>query len=68
MSIVGFDDAPFARLLSPPLTTMSQDIEPMAMHAINILADVIQQRARPYEMTRPRLIIRQSAVPPLAQA
>ena len=66
MSIVGFDDAPFAQLLSPPLTTMSQDIEPMGMHAITILADILKRRERPYETTRPRLIVRQSAMPPIS--
>ncbi len=60
LSIAGFDDAPFARLLSPPLTTISQDIDAMAARAIDILADVIKGIAHPYQMTRPRLVVRQS--------
>ena len=60
VSIVGFDDAPFAALLSPPLTTISQGIEAMGARAIDRLADTIEGRDRAYEMTRPRLVIRQS--------
>lgn len=60
LSIAAFDDAPFAPLLSPPLTTMSQGIDIMAARAVDILADAIKGINRPYEMTRPRLVIRQS--------
>ena len=62
LSIAGFDDAPFAQLLSPPLTTMSQGIEAMAARAVAILADAIKGQVLNYEMTRPRLVVRQSAV------
>ncbi len=62
LSIAAFDDAPFAQLLSPPLTTMSQGIDAMAARAVDILADAIKGVNRPYEMTRPRLVIRQSTV------
>ncbi|MGN6209995.1 LacI family DNA-binding transcriptional regulator [Asticcacaulis sp.] len=63
LSIAAFDDAPFAPLLSPPLTTMSQGIDVMAARAVDILADAIKGVNRPYEMTRPRLVIRQSTAP-----
>lgn len=63
LSVAAFDDAPFAQLLSPPLTTMSQGIDAMAARAVDILADAIKGVSRPYEMTRPRLVIRQSTVP-----
>lgn len=62
LSIVGFDDAPFAKLLSPPLTTIAQSIDTMGTRAITILAEVIRGMERPYEMVKPRLVIRGSAV------
>jgi LacI family transcriptional regulator len=64
MTIVGFDDAPFARLLSPPLTTISQAIDTMASRAVDLLVDVIKTVERPYETVKPRLVIRSSAAPP----
>jgi len=64
MTIVGFDDAPFARLLSPPLTTISQAIDTMAERAVDLLVDVIKTVERPYETIKPRLVIRSSAAPP----
>lgn len=64
MTIVGFDDAPFARLLSPPLTTISQAIDTMAERAVDLLVDVIKTVDRPYETVKPRLVIRSSAAPP----
>ncbi|WP_443751117.1 LacI family DNA-binding transcriptional regulator [Asticcacaulis solisilvae] len=64
LTIVGFDDAPFAKLLSPPLTTISQAIDTMAARAIDILFDVIKAVERPYETVKPRLVVRASAAPP----
>lgn len=62
LSIVGFDDAPFAKLLSPPLTTIAQSIDIMGARAISILAEALRGVERPYETVKPRLVIRESAV------
>lgn len=61
LNIVGFDDAPFTRLLSPPLTTIAQTIDIMGTRAVTILADAIRKIERPYEMVKPRLVIRESS-------
>lgn len=61
MSIVGFDDAPFAALVSPPLTTIAQPIFAMAQKAADILVSGIKGEPIGYELTRPRLVIRNSA-------
>lgn len=44
LSIVGFDNAPFSRIISPALTTMDQSIEEMMRRAVTILA---QRRSAP---------------------
>ncbi len=61
LSVVSFDDAPFAALLSPPLTTIAQPIYAMAEKAADLLVAGIKGEHRPYELTRPRLIVRESA-------
>ena len=61
LSIVSFDDAPFAPLLSPPLTTVAQPVYAMAEKAADIIVARIKGDQLPYELTRPRLVIRESA-------
>ena len=61
LSIVGFDDAPFASLVSPPLTTVAQPIFAMAQKAADIIVAGIKGEPISYELTRPRLVIRGSA-------
>jgi len=63
LSIVGFDDAPFAGLLSPPLTTIAQPVYAMAQKMADLIVARIQGEQVPYELTRPRLVVRESARP-----
>jgi LacI family transcriptional regulator, galactose operon repressor len=42
LSLVGFDDMPFAALLSPPLTTVRQPIREMGEAGINFLLQLIK--------------------------
>ena len=61
LSIVGFDDAPFAGLLSPPLTTIAQPVYAMAHKAADLIVAGIKGDQVPYELTKPRLVVRASA-------
>ena len=61
LTIVGFDDAPFASILSPPLTTIAQPIYAMAQKAVDILMESIKGTPLPYELAHPRLVKRESA-------
>ena len=42
VSIVGFDDVPFARYLTPPLTTVRQDFEEMGRRSVDMLVEAIR--------------------------
>lgn len=42
VSIVGFDDIPFAALANPPLTTVGQPIRQLGEHAADLLLEVIE--------------------------
>lgn len=58
VSIVGFDDRPEARLMSPALTTLSV---PSAAAAASALGLVLGQSAEPLPAITPELIIRHSS-------
>lgn len=65
VSVVGFDDHPFAELWSPPLTTVAQDFAGMGRRGVDLLLAQIEGRARQRRsLDRPRLVIRDSAAPP----
>ena len=66
VSIVGFDDVPYARYLTPPLTTVRQDLDETGrravaqlLHAIEGVEDIIVRAA-----LAPELIVRESTAPP----
>jgi DNA-binding LacI/PurR family transcriptional regulator len=42
VSIIGFDDVPFARYLTPPLTTVRQDFEEIGQRSVDMLLDAIR--------------------------
>lgn len=42
LSVMGFDNQPICRQLSPPLTSMDFDVEQVARHAVSILETAIQ--------------------------
>ena len=70
VSIVGFDDVPFARYLTPPLTTIRQDFEEIGRRSVDMLLDAIggghDSHAR--AAITPELIVRDSTGPALSRA
>jgi LacI family transcriptional regulator len=52
LSLVGFDDMPFAALLSPPLTTVRQPIREMGEAGINFLLQLIKGEMKEMRVLR----------------
>jgi DNA-binding LacI/PurR family transcriptional regulator len=65
VSVVGFDDVPFARYLTPPLTTVRQDFEEIGRRSVHMVLDAIDGGRE--EVMRatitPELIMRESSAP-----
>lgn len=63
MAVVGFDDIPLARFVSPPLTTISVDIAELGRRAFDLFLEAASvrddQKPRP-EIVSTRLVIRES--------
>jgi DNA-binding LacI/PurR family transcriptional regulator len=65
LSVVGFDDLDFARVLEPPLTTVAADPEGLGATAFEALAAALAGGPVPSEQVLPvRLIVRGSTAPP----
>jgi LacI family transcriptional regulator len=65
LSIVGFDDIPFARYLTPPLTTASVPVTELGRHAWQRMWDLLNSRPPGHAIfLRPRIEKRGSAGPP----
>jgi LacI family transcriptional regulator len=65
LSVVGFDDLPLARWVSPPLTTVRQPLAEMGRAAAQILGELIEgtsPRSRRVELST-ELIVRESTAP-----
>ncbi|HET9897643.1 MAG TPA: LacI family DNA-binding transcriptional regulator [Streptosporangiaceae bacterium] len=65
LSVVGFDDLPAARWVSPPLTTMRQPLADMGRVAAEMLGDLIEDvplRSQRVELST-ELIVRESTAP-----
>src|SRR5690349_10369242 len=61
VAVVGFDDVPFARYLSPALTTVRAPIEEIGREAVRQLARLMQgTSAQPLTLMRTELVIRES--------
>jgi len=61
VSVVGFNDVPFARYISPPLTTIRAPIEDVGREAVGLLVKYIRQKHCESNMLLPtELVIRQS--------
>jgi LacI family transcriptional regulator len=74
ISIVGFDNIPFAALANPPLTTVGQPIRQLGEQAADLLLRVIEDgnavpddNAQPNVLLPNELIVRGSTAPPRAQ-
>lgn len=67
VSIIGFDDIPFARFFSPPLTTVRQDFKTLGKVCFAKLLELSNSSKTLPGLASPqaRLIIRESAGPPL---
>jgi LacI family transcriptional regulator len=66
LSIVGFDDLPVARWISPPLTTVRQPLTEMGHTAAAMLGDLIESKPLPTRRVElsTELIVRESTAPP----
>lgn len=66
MSVVGFDDIFFSKMLYVPLTSVALPIRQMGERAVQLLIERVANRELPRrcDVLEPRLIIRESTVPP----
>lgn len=66
LSVVGFDDMPFAPLLSPRLSTVRQPIDEMTARAVSLLMQWIRERKMPTDILSElpaQLVLRESTAP-----
>ncbi len=64
-SVVGFDDIYLAELVTPPLTTVHQDVHEKGRLAADLLIDQIEHGAKPARvLLQPELRVRASVGPP----
>ena len=67
VSVVGFDDVPFARYLSPALTTVRAPIEQIGREAVRQLTRLMSgERADALTLMRTELVVRESCGCPLS--
>jgi LacI family transcriptional regulator len=69
VSVIGFDDAPLAEMISPALTTMRQGLQDMAHSAVSLLLSRVTSGdgGQPVRKVLPTsLVIRDSTAPPCA--
>ncbi|MEI4472816.1 LacI family DNA-binding transcriptional regulator [Frigidibacter sp. MR17.24] len=64
VSVTGFDDIVWGRIVAPPLTTLRQDLPAIAEHAL----DVVTGRARGQRLAAVTLVVRGSTCPPSSPA
>jgi DNA-binding LacI/PurR family transcriptional regulator len=65
LSVIGFDDMDFARVLDPPLTTVALDGEQLGASAFELLeARMAGRRARRRVVLPAELLVRGSTAPP----
>jgi len=60
-AVVGFDDAPIAPLVSPPLTSVRQPLEVAARVLVRLLGDRIRGAPPEGVLIQPELVLRESA-------
>lgn len=67
ISIVGFDDIPFAEMADPPLTTVRQPFREMMGSVVSLLIDRLQganDEPATHRTVEPELVVRASTAPP----
>jgi LacI family transcriptional regulator len=69
MSVVGFDDAPLAEMVSPALTTIRQPLQEMAQTAVSLLLSRIagENGQAQRHVLRTELVVRDSTAPPSSE-
>lgn len=67
LSVVGYDDSPLIAFTDPPLTTVRQPVQAMAVAAVRALIDEIDGHAAPHSeyVFRPELVVRASTAAPV---
>ena len=69
VSLMGFDDIPYAAFMNPPLTTMRQDFPELGRRAIELLAAAMEgQRTLRPDVLVPTLVKRSSTSSPSSSA
>jgi DNA-binding LacI/PurR family transcriptional regulator len=70
VSIIGFDDVPFARYLTLPLTTVRQDFEELGQRSVHLLVDAIRgvDDSRVQAAITTELVVRGSTAPAVIRA
>jgi len=69
VSIIGFDDVPFARYLTPPLTTIRQDFDEIGRRSVDLLLSGMRGEDAPTRAAiTPELVVRDSTAPALTRA
>ena len=63
VAVVGFDDIPMARYLTPPLTTVHRSIDEIGEGAAEAMIDLIEGRTPRAKVPSPTLAIRESTRP-----
>jgi DNA-binding LacI/PurR family transcriptional regulator len=64
VSVVGFDDLPFAKVFSPPLTTIAIDPEELGGRAFELLAELMDGGSPKGVVLPVSLLVRGSTAPP----
>ncbi|ONI66854.1 LacI family transcriptional regulator [Kribbella sp. ALI-6-A] len=65
LSVVGYDDAPMMEFTDPPMTTVRQPVQAMALAAVQSLLDEVTGHSTPRTefLFRPELVVRNSTGP-----
>jgi DNA-binding LacI/PurR family transcriptional regulator len=66
LSVVGFDDLPFAKVFEPPLTTIAIDPEELGASAFELLAALMEGEEPAGRVLPVELVVRGSTGPPPA--
>ncbi|WP_433169262.1 LacI family DNA-binding transcriptional regulator [Kribbella sp. CA-247076] len=66
LSVVGYDDAEVAGFLSPPLTTVRQDLDGVGRHCVSVLLSSMRGDKLDWStrLLAPELVVRASTAPP----
>jgi LacI family repressor for deo operon, udp, cdd, tsx, nupC, and nupG len=65
LSVVGFDDIRFARIVDPPLTTVAQPMRQIGEGTVRMLLEILLGNQAPESLTLPHtLVVRSSTAPP----